>query len=147
MGRKPFRVTPAMDASEYTTYSVKSPIATHWRKASCAEAGCQAYEMGWKVRKETLTPELLHTATTSGRKYSVLEVAPGETYFVYEPGQACFAESTHRVPLGRPELYVVRGGDWRGNPRGERRAHNSVEHWLEDLHEHTDRINTVLEHG
>ncbi|MFB6548674.1 hypothetical protein [Streptomyces sp. NPDC056405] len=136
-----------MPAHAYTTYTVRSPISTHWRKASCAESGCQAYGKGWRVRKENLTPELLHTATHSGRKYSELSIAQGETYLVFEPGQPCFAESTHRVPLDRPELYLVRGGDWRGNPRGEGRTHTKAEHWLEDLHEHTDRINRAIEAG
>ncbi|MGA5435481.1 hypothetical protein ACPCIZ_12905 [Streptomyces cellulosae] len=142
-----FRLQPQGPAHAYTTYSVKSPIATHWRKATCEESGCQAYTHGWRVRKETLTPELLHTATTSGRKYTELNVGPGETYLVYEAGQSCFAQATHRVPLDRPELYIVRGGDWRGNPRGESRVHTKPEHWLEDLHEHTDRINKLIQGG
>lgn len=142
-----FRLEPQMPASEYTTYSVRSPLATHWRKATCAESGCAAHRQGWRVRKETLTAELLHTATHSGRKYTVLEVGPGETYLVFEAGQSCFAESTHRVPLERPELYLVRGGDWRGNPRGEQRTHTRAEHWVEDLHEHTDRINQAVKAG
>jgi len=142
-----FRLEPQMPAHAYTTYSVKSPIATHWRKATCEEAGCQAHAKGWRVRKETLTPELLHTATKSGRKYSVLSVGPGETYLVFEAGQPCFAASPPPLPVDRPELYIVRGGDWRGNPRGESRTHTKAEHWLEDLHEHTDRINRAIEAG
>lgn len=147
MNSTPFRLTPKMPASMYTTYSVRSPIATHFRRATCAEAGCAAYEKGWRTRKEGLTPELLHTATTSGRKYTELSVGPGETYLVYEAGQPCFAESTHLVPLDRPEFYTVRGGDWRGNPRGEKRIHTRAEDWTEDLHEHTDRIAKALEEG
>lgn len=147
MGVQVFRVEPQMPASAYTTYSVRSPIATHWRKASCAEVGCQAYEKGWRVRKETLTPELLHTATKSGRKFTELSAAAGETYLVYEAGQECFATATHRAPVGRPEMYVVRNGDWRGNPRGERRVHTKAEHWIEDLHEHTDQIDQAIKAG
>ncbi|MFD9398337.1 hypothetical protein ACFWA4_05890 [Streptomyces sp. NPDC060011] len=144
---QPTRLTPQMPAHAYTTYSVLSPVATHFRRATCAEVGCEAYENGWRVRKETLTPEFLHLATTSGRKFTVLSVGPGETYLVYYAGQPCFGASDHKAPLDRPEFYVVRNGDWRGNPRSESRTHTRAEHWVEDLHEHTDQIIRAREAG
>jgi hypothetical protein len=48
------------------------------------------------------------------------------------------------VPLERPELYVVRGGDWRGNPRGEVRRHSGPDSWVNDFAEHQDRIARVV---
>jgi hypothetical protein len=44
-------------------------------------------------------------------------------------------------------MYLVRGGDLRGNPTGASRIHTRAEDWLEDLHEHTDKISDALKEG
>lgn len=149
------RIEPKMPASAYKTYSIAAPVATHWRKASCAEVDCPRYLNGWRVHVEQLTPELLHTAKTArhpvnGRwvpyRYTEVRVTEGQTYLVFEAGQPCFAAAEHRKRVERPELYVVRDGDWRGNPRGtEARRHERPEHWVEDFAEHQDRLATA--HG
>ena len=45
------------------------------------------------------------------------------------------------------QLLVVRGGDWRGNPTGERRVHTRPEDWAEHLHEHTAELADRIEKG
>ena len=40
--------------------------------------------------------------------------------FTFEAGQQCFTQ--HHVP-DRPQFFVVRDGDWRGNPTGQNRLH------------------------
>lgn len=143
-----FRLQPVGPASAYKTYSIKAPLSTHFRPATCEEIDCPEYLNGWRIRVEGLTPELLHTATHSGRKYTELEVSEREHYLVYEPGQSCFQVSRHRTRLERAELYVVRDGDHRGNPRGTKsRIHTRAEDWVEDLHEHTDKILDALNEG
>lgn len=142
------RLQPAGPASAYKTYSIKAPLSTHFRPATCEEVGCPNYLNGWRIRVEGLPAELLNTAKTSGRKYTVLSVAEGETWLVYEAGQPCFQAAAHKTRVERPELYIVRDGDWRGNPRGtDRRVHKNAEEWVEDLHEHTDRINKLIQEG
>lgn len=142
------RVEPQMPASAYKTYSIVAPASTHFRKATCAEVDCPRYLNGWRVRVEQLTPELLHAAKTSGRKYSELRVAEGETWLIFEAGQPCFQAGEHRKRLDRPELYIVRDGDWRGNPRGtEARRHARPEHWVEDFSEHQGRLAAAHEKG
>lgn len=139
-----FRLQPQGPPQAYKTYQIVSPISTHHRPATCAEVGCAAYEHGWQTRVEGLSPGLLHLARTSGRTYVELQVAAGETWLVFEAGQPCFRAKTHTVPLERPELYVVRGGDWRGNPRGDVRRHSGPDSWVNDFAEHQDRIARIV---
>ena len=135
------RIAPKMPAAAYKTYSIAAPLSTHYRPATCSEVDCPRYLNGWRVRVEGLPPELLHAAKTSGRRYRELHVVEGETWLVFEAGQACFLAGEHRKRLDRPELYVVRDGDWRGNPRGtQARRHARPEHWVEDFAEHQDRL-------
>lgn len=144
---QPFRLEPAMPPGAYQTYRIVSPAATHWRAASCEEVDCLDWRNGWRVRVEELSPQLLHTATNSGRRYQVLDVAEGEHWLVFEAGQACFRAGEHKVPTGRPELYVVQGGDWRGNPTGMRRQHSKAEDWVDDFGTHQQKIADQIEKG
>lgn len=142
------RPDPLMPSEAYKTYAVVSPLSTHWRPATCAEVDCPHYLKGWRTRVETLTPDLLHAAKTSGRRYTVQQVADGETYLVFPAGQSCFAVSRHRMQAGRPPLFVVRDGDYRGNPRGTKtRVHMSPDNWLDDFATHQQAIADEIEKG
>ncbi len=142
-------IEPRMEPQFYKTYAIQSPLATHWREASCEEVGCDHYLNGWRTRVEGLPPELLHTVRhQSGRKFTELRVTEGETWLVFEAGQDCFQKTKHRLPVGRPELYVVRDGDRRGNPRGTRdRLHQKAEFWQEDFAEHQAGLADAVERG
>lgn len=132
-----FRPQPLMPAHAYKTYAVVSPLSTHFRKATCAEVSCPHYLNGWAVRVEGLHPDLLHAAKTSGRKYIEQCLVEGETWLVFEAGQACFRASDHRTRVDREPLYVVREGDHRGNPRGtDARVHRGPDNWLDDFATH-----------
>jgi hypothetical protein len=142
------RIQPVGPASAYKTYSVKAPISTHFRKATCEEISCPDFLYGWRVRVESLTPVLLHTAKNCGRKFTQVHVSEGETFLVYEAGQTCFHAAKHRTRIERPELYIVRDGDRRGNPRGTPdRIHKNGVEWAEDLHEHTDKLAEARKDG
>jgi hypothetical protein len=142
-----FRLEPNMPVQAYQTFQVASPIETHWRPATCQEYGCEQYASGWRVRVEGLAPADLHAIRTSGRQFRQVDVAEGETWLVFEPGQACFKAPTHRVPLGRPELFIVRGGDHRGNPTGYSYQHSGAEPWLDQFATHQDKLAEVIERG
>lgn len=142
------RVAPLMDPAAYKTYAVVAPVGTHFRRGTCAETNCPHYLNGWRTRIENLTPDLLHTATHSGRQYTVQQVAEGESYLVFPAGQPCFAASEHRVRLDRPPLYVVRDGDHRGNPRGTKaRVHHTPDNWLDDFATHQQTIADEIAKG
>jgi hypothetical protein len=137
-----------MPAAAYKTYRIIAPPATHFRPASCAEVGCPAYLNGWKVHVEELPLHLLHAAKTSGRRYREMPVAEGETYLVFEPGQTCFQAGEHRTRLDRPELYLVQGGDHRGNPRRtEARRHANAADWVDDFAEHQSKLSDEKQKG
>lgn len=151
------RIQPQMGPAAYKTYSIVAPTSTHFRPATCAETDCPDYLNGWRVRIEGLLPEMLHTAKTArfqvnGRwvpyRYVEEQLAEGFTYLVFEAGQPCFRAREHRLRLDRPELFLVRDGDHRGNPRGTRaRMHQKPESWVEDFGEHQQNIADQIERG
>jgi hypothetical protein len=142
------RIQPQLPPQFYRTYQLASPLTTHFRKATCAEVGCEHYRIGWQVRIEGLRPELLKAAKTSGRSYREEHRAEGETYLVFEAGQACFRAGEHRIRTDRPPLYIVRDGDHRGNPRGTKaRLHQRPEHWQEDFAGHQQKIADAIQEG
>lgn len=127
-------------APDQKHWTIASPRATHWRDATCAEIGCLDYQHGWRVRVDALAEEDLHAMRVSGRRYTVLDVAAGETWWVFEPGQSCFRASTHQVPVGRPELYLV--GD-----RGSVRTYDRSDQWVDDCATETDKIVDKIKEG
>lgn len=147
-GADPFRVTPAMDATAYKTYSIRAPRSTHSRKATCAEVGCPNHENGWVTRVDEATElgarQAGYIRRMSGRKFAEGRDEAGLTEFVFPPGQKCFAE--HFVPLDREPQYLVLGGDWRGNPRGDAPVvHRTFDDWANDFGDHQDRLRKAAE--
>lgn len=140
------RAEPNLPAHTYQTFAIKAPVSTHFRAASCAEMDCPNYLGGWRVHVEALTPDLVHAARNSGRKYVEQHVAEGHTYLVFEAGQPCFRASQHRTRIDRPELYVVRNGDHRQS-FGETRQHSTPEHWVEEFAENQDRLIGAKQRG
>lgn len=151
------RIQPQMGPAAYKTYSIVAPLSSHHRPATCAETDCPDYLNGWGVRVEGLLPEMLHAAKTArfqvnGRwvpyRYVEVPVAEGETWLHFEAGQPCFRAGEHRLRVDKPELYVVRDGDHRGNPRGTKaRMHQRPELWVEDFGEHQQNIADEIAKG
>lgn len=122
------------------TYEISAPVQTHYRPATCEEAGCLAHRHGWRTAVDvgsTLgAQQAAYIRARSGRRF---REEPGDgtiVYFAFEAGQACFASASHRVPLERPALFVVRDGDFRGNPSGRTRTHTRPADWVEDFAGH-----------
>ncbi len=148
-GRPVNRVPPKLDPKYNVTYQLHAPASTHWRKATCAEVDCPAHLRGWRLRVEGLTPADAQAVKDSRRKYTVLRVAQGETYLVFEAGQACFRADTHRVRVERPEIYVARGGDWRRYTAGHRAfgGRNAAADWVDSFAENQNRITAIVARG
>ncbi|MFI2349699.1 hypothetical protein ACH492_22130 [Streptomyces sp. NPDC019443] len=136
-----------LPVTSYQTFEINAPAATHFRKGTCVEAECPHYLNGWRTRVEGLPPEMLHAAKTSGRRFREEHIAEGETWLVFEAGQPCFRASQHRVRIERPELYIARAGDSRGNPNGQVTRHTRPEHWVEQFAENQDNLATVQQRG
>src|SRR5690242_3206799 len=123
------RIQPLMPAHSYVTYQIVSPLTTHWRQATCEEVGCVKWRNGWKITIDPATQlgqRQEYLIRSSGRKYTMERQPGGMTEYIFEAGQNCFEQPLHRVRLDRSALYIRRGGDWRGNPRGERYVHKNL---------------------
>lgn len=141
-------IMPLGGPEAYKTFQFAAPIGTHFRKAGCREVRCEAYENGWRSRVEAMAPNVLYAVTHSGRKYRTDHVAKGETWLVFEAGQPCFRASTHRIRIERDFTYLVRDGDWRGNPYGtDPYRHTKPELWVEQFAEHQQKIADRVERG
>ena len=144
------RIEPGMPVDAYKTYRILSPPSTHFRPATCAEVDCEAYLNGWRsiIDETTVLGEQQahYIRKQSGRSFIEHRFESGLTRFSFEAGQKCFARG-HQVRLDRPEHYLVRGGDWRGNPTGETRTHVNAADWVEDFGEHQQRLLDQIERG
>lgn len=152
------RIDPALPASAYTTYQIFAPADTHWREVTCEEAGCPQQEHGWvtRIREESdVEAAAGHTLGRqqgfyiryrSGRRFTEHRTADGLTEFVFEPGQRCFGQ--HRVRTARPEYFLRRAGDWRGDPTGRRPfLHTNPEHWVEDFALNQINLSEIIQKG
>lgn len=149
------RPEPALPVNKMVTYGVKSPPATHTRPATCEEFGCKAFnsKTGWTLTLPVGSDKIEHAkqlmrGELDGIKRLQAEVWRDETliHIVFPQGTPCTRATRHRVSLHRPELYVVRGGDWRGST-GVIRRHTKPEYWVEDFGENLDSARKVLNGG
>lgn len=141
------RIPPQGRVQDYKTYQIVSPLSTHWEPATCQQVDCPEYLHGWRVKIEGLPPEMVHAARTSGRKFSELEISANEHWLVFEAGQSCFRAALHRRLLDKQEVFIVRDGDFRGNPTGNVRRHTRPEDWTEDFAEHQDKLAQQTQQG
>lgn len=164
------RLDPQLPVQMVKTYSIDAPVSSHWRPASCEEVSCVAREHGWittlidsgrLTSADQLTPEqrtavlkrigdqdearAYYIRHLSGREFTEHVDESGVTVFDFQPGQTCFM--AHKVRIDRPEIFIVRGGDWRGNPTKEHRIHARPEDWVEDFQEHQDVLATRIQRG
>lgn len=144
------RMPPNMAAHEYQTYEIASPRATHHRSASCAEVDCPNRIHGWKTVLDVSKADHARVANwirlQSGRFYTI-EQPKNSTIvtFIFPSGQNCFIP--HTVPLQRPELFLVKGGDWRGNPMKLPVVQHRPEDWVDDFANHQDKLATLIQRG
>jgi hypothetical protein len=143
------RITPALGAEHMQTYALAAPLATHWRPATCEEVDCANQAAGWRTVVDEATDlgqrQAAYVRTQAGRAFGEHREGP-LTVFTFPAGQRCFA--AHQQPLEREPLYLVRGGDWRGNPRGVPvRRHVRAADWVDDFANHQLDLRDRLERG
>lgn len=129
----PFRPgSPRMPAEAYQTWSVQSRPDKRI-KSVCEEVGCPQWRSGWEsVIDESTDLGKAQAAFIrgSGRTFREQKTAVGLTVFRFESGQRCFAD--HQT---MPELYLVRGGDYRQSV-GKVRVHKNPADWVEHVQQH-----------
>jgi len=139
------RIIPALPAEAMKSYRIVSPRDTAV-KVACEQAGCLQWRHGWDTTVDESTDlgrmQAAYIRTESGRTFRELRTEAALTVFRFEAGQRCFAD--HET---RPEKFIVRGGDWRGNPRGEFRQHASAADWVEDFALHQQALHDAVERG
>lgn len=136
---------PRMPPQAYRTFRIESPRDTLIVQA-CKDAGCEYWRDGWDSPIDERTGQGRTWAAIirfqSRRTFRELRRADGVTVFRFEPGQRCFRD--HKT---RPERYLVRGGDFRGNPRREGRDHVNAADWVEDFAAHQGRLVEAIKRG
>lgn len=148
--RRVHRIIPVLPAQAYKTYQIVAPRSTHFRPGTCEEAECGAHARGWRTLVDESTDlgqqQAHYIRMLSGRRFTAERTAEGLTAFTFAPGQTCFQQ--HQVPLEREPHYLVRGGDFRGNPGGARPyQHVKGDDWVDDFAEHQNRIARQIERG
>ncbi|MFF9271149.1 hypothetical protein [Streptomyces rochei] len=132
------RIDPNLPVGAYQTYQITRRRDTTVR-AVCEQVACQAWRNGWDSvideRTELGTAQAAYIRTQSRRTFREMRTEQGLTVFRFESGQRCFAD--HQTV---PELYLVRDGDWRGNPTGRKRTHSRAADWVEDFGENQLRL-------
>jgi hypothetical protein len=138
-----FRPEPALPVGSYKTYQIKQPKTGHTRIGSCEAANCPNYEHGWRTVVPIGSAASDYIRNKSGRHFRE-EVVDGQCVFTFYPGQQCFTE--HHV-TDRPQFFLVRDGDFRGNPTGRQRMHTQGSYWVEDFQENQAALAERLEKG
>ncbi|HZN70563.1 MAG TPA: hypothetical protein VFC00_02600 [Micromonosporaceae bacterium] len=146
---QPFRITPKLPVQAMKTYQIHAPASTHFRAATCAEVECGAYTSGWRTTVDESTElgqgQAYYIRKQSGRLFTEHRNEANLTVFTFEAGQRCFQADAHRTRVERPEIYVVRNGDWRGY--GEARRYSRAEDWVDDFANNQDQLARRLESG
>lgn len=144
------RIEPNLPARAYQTFQIASPRSTHTVPASCEDVECAMFLNGWTMKLD-LTTELgqkqgHYIKHSSGRSYKVVSQIDGLATLEFPGNQPCFQE--HRKSIERPEVFRVKGGDFRGNPLGTlTRVHKKPEFWVEEFAENQARIARAIEKG
>jgi len=139
------RIEPQGRPEDYQTFQVATPrdgaILT-----ACKDAGCQAWAHGWQTTVDERTTagraQAHYIRWQSKRTFREQKSFGGLTVFIFEAFQRCFAEH-----YTRPEIYVVRGGDWRGNPTGAYRHHQNATDWVEHFTSNQQKLADQLQRG
>lgn len=141
---------PGLESRHYQTFQITVPKDTHTRPASCEEFECGAYLRGWRMKLDLTTllgqQQARYIKHSSGRSYKIVSQADGIVELEFAANQPCFSE--HRVRIDRPEVYRIKGGDFRGNPLSTpTRVIKRPELWVEEFAENQDRIAEAIRKG
>ena len=154
------RIQPALSVQAMQTYAVHAPAATHFRRATCAEVECERWREGWLSLFDEATDlgrrQAAYVRYQSGRHFQEMasedaalalkraEIPGKLRAFIFPSGQECF--EAHKVRVDRPEIFSVRGGDWRG-ATSARRIFQRPGDFIESSQETFDRLRTAIERG
>lgn len=144
------RIPPKMPAHCYKTYVIGRPLKpAFWRKATCEEVDCKNWRNGWKSIFDLSTPlgqkQARYVRDHSGRSYVVEGQVGTLVTLVFAAGQTCFNE--HKTAIERDPLFVIREGDFRGNPREIAPLRLSPIAWRDNFGEHQETLAEAARRG
>ena len=120
-------------------FGINRPLATHWRKATCAEVDCPHFTFGWETLIDERTDfgkkQAGYIRHKSGRTFKEEVLQNGLTSFVFHAGQKCFRE--HKIPLEREPILT----------QGFYRAPLERARWINNFNENSYQINQRLKGG
>jgi hypothetical protein len=143
--QQPNRIAPLGPSSAYVTYAISMRPDTGFR-FTCQEVGCEYWREGWDSPVDERTEQGRMWAHVirheSRRTFKELRREDGVTVFRFDPYQRCFRDHDTL-----PDLFVVRDGDWRGNPTKRGRVHANGLEWAEDFQEHEGALADLRQRG
>lgn len=147
-----FRLPQQVGPQHYKTYQIAAPVKTHWSQVTCAEFECDGHRFGFRAtideRTELGQSQAYFIRKESGRRFTEERNEAGLTVFTFPAGQTCFRQSEHRKRNDRPELFVVRSGDWRRlDIMGGPRVHRQAADWVDDFATHQGKIADLRQRG
>jgi hypothetical protein len=140
-----FRFSPAGLPQDYRTFQIHQPTIDTERPATCEEVDCEPFLKGWQLTVPIGSQDE-HIIRNQNRPFQK-EVVGGMITFRFAPGTNCFRSSTHRVVRERPALFVVREGDYRGNPRGTAPKVVQPNEWRDRMIEDAEAVRERIEKG
>jgi hypothetical protein len=134
----------------YKTYTFATPARTHFRWADCEEYQCVSFRFGFKLVIDLTTTLGLaqydFAKKDKTRSFQEVRTSLEIVELVYPAGTRCWDWRDHRVPVDRPPILVVRGGDWRAYT-GLIRRHTRPEDWADDAANHQDGLAKIFSKG
>jgi hypothetical protein len=128
-------------------FVIAAPLQSHWRPATCEEAGCRKWRHGFEIRLDTSDPDPRAVARLKylrdgglGKRFTEWR-EPGQTVVVFRfpagtrvPGH----ENEHRIRVARPEIFAVR------DPRSGLYVHQGrgggADDWVDQFANHQDKL-------
>lgn len=145
---EPFRVAPKLGPELMKTYAIVRKSGLHYRPATCAEVECEQWKNGWITRVPAGSDADQYLISKAhGRTFQQGWRDGGERTYTFPPGQECFRSSQHRIAIEREPFFVVRDGDWRGNPLGTPAVNRRPDDWVDDFANHQQHIADVRQRG
>lgn len=146
------RLPPAMPPDRYQTFSMLSPLPTHWVFGTCEQYECNEYLYGFHLDIDEATElgqrQAHYLRHDKSRTHTEERLDNGLTRFEYPAGQRGFGEGhKHKMRSGRPSRLIQTGGDWRGNPRGDFREFTRREDWVDAFANHQISLKEAIERG
>tara|TARA_R100000501_G_C2566923_1_gene75347 strand:+ start:338 stop:715 length:378 start_codon:yes stop_codon:yes gene_type:complete len=121
-------------------YSIKAPLSTHWREATCEEVDCRKNIMGWETHCNISTQlgrdQVAYIrAGKSGRRYTERKDVEEIVIFSFGPGQQCFTSHTKKIEE-KGHLLLREAG-------GQRQVISEPERWMWEFNESMERGNRM----